>query len=55
MVSVCFYFQVHQPFRLAKYHVFDIDKIKNILMKLKIKEFWKKLAENVTFQRINFF
>ncbi len=24
MVSVCFYFQVHQPFRLRKYSVFDI-------------------------------
>ena len=24
MVSVCFYFQVHQPFRLKKYSIFDI-------------------------------
>ncbi len=24
MVSVCFYFQVHQPFRLRKYGIFDI-------------------------------
>ncbi|MFH1642134.1 MAG: glycoside hydrolase family 57 protein [Nanoarchaeota archaeon] len=24
MVSICFYFQVHQPFRLRKYPVFDI-------------------------------
>ncbi|TAL53035.1 MAG: alpha-amylase [Nanoarchaeota archaeon] len=24
MVSVCFYFQVHQPFRLRKYSVFDV-------------------------------
>ncbi len=24
MVSICFYFQVHQPFRLRKYTVFDI-------------------------------
>src|SRR3989338_6710510 len=24
MVSVCFYFQVHQPFRLRKYSIFDI-------------------------------
>src|SRR3989338_1285323 len=24
MVSVCFYFQVHQPFRLRKYSVFEI-------------------------------
>ncbi|PIY59971.1 alpha-amylase, partial [Candidatus Woesearchaeota archaeon CG_4_10_14_0_8_um_filter_47_5] len=26
MVSVCFYFQVHQPFRLRRYQVFDIGK-----------------------------
>ncbi len=25
MVSVCFYFQVHQPFRLRRYSVFDIN------------------------------
>ncbi|MEK6967496.1 MAG: glycoside hydrolase family 57 protein [Nanoarchaeota archaeon] len=24
MVSICFYFQVHQPFRLRKYSVFDV-------------------------------
>ncbi len=24
MPSVCFYFQVHQPFRLRKYHVFEV-------------------------------
>ena len=24
MVSVCFYFQVHQPYRLRKYNIFDI-------------------------------
>ena len=26
MVSVCFYFQVHQPFRIKKYSIFDIGK-----------------------------
>ncbi len=26
MASVCFYFQVHQPFRLRRYSVFDIDQ-----------------------------
>lgn len=26
MVNLCFYFQVHQPFRLRKYSVFDIGK-----------------------------
>ncbi|RMF04970.1 alpha-amylase, partial [Candidatus Woesearchaeota archaeon] len=29
MVSVCFYFQVHQPFRLRHYRVFDIGKHHN--------------------------
>ncbi len=29
MVSVCFYFQVHQPFRIKKYSVFEIGKNKN--------------------------
>lgn len=26
MASVCFYFQIHQPFRLARYSVFDTDR-----------------------------
>ncbi|MCX6707709.1 MAG: hypothetical protein NT001_06245, partial [Candidatus Woesearchaeota archaeon] len=26
MVDVCFYFQVHQPFRLRKYSIFEIGK-----------------------------
>ena len=26
MVSVCFYFQVHQPFRVKKHTIFDIGK-----------------------------
>ena len=26
MVSTCFYFQVHQPYRLRKYSVFEIGK-----------------------------
>src|SRR5213082_369951 len=26
MASVCFYFQVHQPFRLRRYSVFDTDR-----------------------------
>ena len=29
MVSVCFYFQVHQPYRLANYSVFDIGRHRN--------------------------
>src|SRR5687767_10211116 len=27
MASVCFYFQVHQPFRLRRYSVFDSDPL----------------------------
>ena len=26
MVKICFYFQVHQPFRMKKYSIFDINK-----------------------------
>lgn len=44
MVSICFYFQVHQPFRLRKYPVFEIghssnyyDDNKNIAILNKIK------------------
>ena len=45
MVSICFYFQVHQPYRVRKYSVFDIgngdyfDKIKNreIMRKVALK------------------
>jgi len=29
MVSLCFYFQVHQPFRIRKYSIFDIGKQKD--------------------------
>jgi alpha-amylase len=29
MVSICFYFQVHQPFRIRKYSIFDIGKNDN--------------------------
>ena len=44
MVSVCFYFHVHQPYRLAKYRIFDIghhshyyDEKKNLKILDKIK------------------
>ena len=29
MVSICFYFQVHQPFRIRKYSIFDIGQNKD--------------------------
>ena len=43
MVNICFYFQVHQPFRMKKYSIFDIgrdhdyfDSKKNIDTMLKV-------------------
>ncbi len=44
MVSVCFYFQVHQPFRLRKYSVFEIGKNSNYFDEHKNKEILKKVA-----------
>jgi alpha-amylase len=43
MPSVCFYFQVHQPFRLRRYSVFDTDR--NYFDDLKNPELTKKVAE----------
>jgi alpha-amylase len=45
MVSVCFYFQVHQPFRLGKYSVFDINKNHNYFDNKKNKEVMLKVAK----------
>lgn len=44
MVSVCFYFQVHQPFRLAPYTVFDIGKHSNYFNHQKNKDILHKVA-----------
>ncbi|MBW2978155.1 glycoside hydrolase family 57 protein [Candidatus Woesearchaeota archaeon] len=44
MVSVCFYFQVHQPFRLRNYPVFDIGKNHNYFDEEKNKEILLKVA-----------
>ena len=44
MVSVCFYFQVHQPFRLRNYSVFDIGKNTNYFDEKKNKEIMQKIA-----------
>ena len=43
MVSVCFYFQVHQPYRTRKYSVFDIGE-SNYFDKIKNSEIMKKIA-----------
>lgn len=42
MASVCFYFQVHQPFRLRRYNVFDVDM--NYFDELKNGEICRKVA-----------
>src|SRR5438105_15239994 len=42
MPSVCFYFQVHQPFRLRRYSVFDTDQ--DYFDSLKNIEICKKVA-----------
>ncbi len=50
MVSVCFYFQVHQPYRIRKYSVFDIGKRHDYFSdssnsNLNNKKILKKVAE----------
>ena len=50
MASVCFYFQVHQPYRLNKYSVFDIGTNKNYFCEnapgnLNNKNILKKVAD----------
>lgn len=45
MTNVCFYFQVHQPFRLAKYKVFDIGKNSNYFDDRKNREVMEKVAK----------
>ncbi|MFH1399954.1 MAG: glycoside hydrolase family 57 protein [Nanoarchaeota archaeon] len=44
MVSVCFYFQVHQPFRLRRYRVFDIGKSTEYFDDAKNEAIAKKVA-----------
>src|SRR3989338_3426085 len=44
MVSVCFYFQVHQPYRLRKYTVFDIGQNSDYFFHEKNKEIIEKIA-----------
>ncbi|MFH1510279.1 MAG: glycoside hydrolase family 57 protein [Candidatus Woesearchaeota archaeon] len=43
MVSVCFYFQVHQPMRLRKYSVFEIGSSRNYFDNNKNKEIVDKV------------
>jgi alpha-amylase len=44
MVAVCFYFQVHQPFRLRKYGVFDIGANSDYFDEKKNSEILHKVA-----------
>jgi len=45
MVSVCFYFQVHQPYRLRNYTIFEIGKNRNYYDNPKNEQILKKVAE----------
>ncbi|MBU1204877.1 MAG: glycoside hydrolase family 57 protein [Nanoarchaeota archaeon] len=45
MVSICFYFQVHQPYRLRNYNVFEIGKNHSYTNKQKNLDILKKVAE----------
>ena len=45
MVSVCFYFQVHQPYRLRNYSVFDIGKNHDYFDKQKNDEVLRKVVK----------
>ena len=44
MTSICIYFQVHQPFRMAEYRVFDIGKHAGYFDEKKNEEIAKKVA-----------
>ena len=44
MADVCFYFQVHQPFRLRHYTVFDIGRSSEYFDEKKNKEIMEKIA-----------
>ncbi len=44
MVSICFYFQVHQPLRLRKYSVFDIGNNRQYFDNEKNREIIRKVA-----------
>ncbi len=44
MVSTCFYFQVHQPYRLKNYTVFDIGKSHDYYFEQKNREIMEKVA-----------
>jgi len=45
MASICFYFQVHQPYRLRRYQIFDIGKNNNYFDEQKNFQILKKVAD----------
>ncbi|MBI4141572.1 polysaccharide deacetylase family protein [Candidatus Woesearchaeota archaeon] len=45
MTNICFYFQVHQPYRLKKYSLFDIGQNMNYFDDNKNKEIMEKVAK----------
>lgn len=45
MVSICFYFQVHQPYRLQRFQVFDINSGKKYFDQEKNKSVLQKVAQ----------
>ena len=45
MVSVCFYFQVHQPFRIRRYNVFNIGQNHEYFDEEKNRDICKKVAQ----------
>jgi alpha-amylase len=45
MPSVCFYFQVHQPYRMRNYHMFDIGQDPEYFDKVKNRDICRKVAE----------
>lgn len=44
MVAICFYFEVHQPYRMKNYHVFDIGKNSEYFDEKKNAEIMRKVA-----------
>lgn len=49
MKNICFYFQVHQPFRLRKYHFFDIGKHHDYFDDQENNTILRKVAKNCYF------
>ena len=45
MKTICFYFQVHQPFRLRRYRFFDIGQYHNYFDEYANRSIMRKVAE----------